>query len=69
MALGLREGQVREERCVDGVELDTAASSAVSSTLLLSALCGRGEFCLLEDAVDTVRHTLLRLPLSQQILT
>lgn len=34
-------------------KLDIAASSEVSFTLLLPALCGRGDlFCLLEDAVD-----------------
>lgn len=35
MALGLGEGQVREERCVDGGELDIATGLAVSSMLLL----------------------------------
>lgn len=39
-----------------GGELDVAASSEVSFTLLLPALCGRGDlFCLLGDSVGNVR--------------
>lgn len=64
---GLGEGPVRDERCVDGGELDIATSLAVSSMLLL-ALCRRGDlFCLLEDAVDMVRHN-LHLPLVSKYL-
>lgn len=60
MALGLGEGQVRDERCMDGGKLDIATSSVVSSML---ALCKRSDlFCLLEDAVDMVRHNLGCLP-------
>lgn len=58
MALGLGEGPVRDERYVDGGELDIATSLVVSSMLLL-VLCRRGDlFCLLEHAVDMVRHNL-----------
>jgi hypothetical protein len=65
VALGLKEGQVRGERCVDGGELDIATSLAVSSMLSL-ALCRRGG--LLEDAVDMVSEAQSASSLSQQIL-